>query len=123
VLQGFSEALMIGIIAGTYPSIYISSAIALDCGLTAEHVFRAKRKPLSITCHSGRARPCSICSPIASWLAFITLATLEIAFRHRQPDLHRHLVGGCRGAAGGSASHRADAPMLTRIALLYSIVC
>jgi preprotein translocase subunit SecF len=39
VLRGFSEALMIGIIAGTYSSIYISSAIALDCGLTAEHVF------------------------------------------------------------------------------------
>jgi preprotein translocase subunit SecF len=39
VLRGFSEALLIGIIAGTYSSIYISSAIALDCGLTAEHVF------------------------------------------------------------------------------------
>ena len=39
VLRGFSEALMIGIIAGTYSSIYISSAIALDCGLTAEHLF------------------------------------------------------------------------------------
>ena len=30
VLRGFSEALMIGIIAGTYSSIYISSAIALE---------------------------------------------------------------------------------------------
>ena len=39
VLKGFSAALLIGIIAGTYSSIYISSAIALDCGLTAEHVF------------------------------------------------------------------------------------
>jgi preprotein translocase subunit SecF len=44
VLQGFSEALMIGIVAGTYSSIYISSAIALDCGLTAEHVFPSERK-------------------------------------------------------------------------------
>jgi preprotein translocase subunit SecF len=44
VLQGFSEALMIGIVAGTYSSIYISSAIALDCGLTAEHVFPTERK-------------------------------------------------------------------------------
>ncbi len=44
VLKGFSEALMIGIIAGTYSSIYISSAIALDCGLTAEHVFPSARK-------------------------------------------------------------------------------
>lgn len=43
-LQGFSEALMIGIIAGTYSSIYISSAIALDCGLTAEHVFPSEKK-------------------------------------------------------------------------------
>lgn len=39
VLRGFSEALLIGIIAGTYSSIYISSAVALDCGLKAEHVF------------------------------------------------------------------------------------
>ena len=44
VLRGFSEALMIGIIAGTYSSIYISSAIALDCGLTAEHLFPSARK-------------------------------------------------------------------------------
>ena len=43
-LRGFSEALMIGIIAGTYSSIYISSAIALDCGLTAEHVFPTAKK-------------------------------------------------------------------------------
>jgi preprotein translocase subunit SecF len=39
VLYGFSLALLIGVIAGTYSSIYISSAIALDCGLTAEHIF------------------------------------------------------------------------------------
>jgi preprotein translocase subunit SecF len=38
-LRGFSEALVIGILAGTYSSIYISSAIALDLGLKAEHVF------------------------------------------------------------------------------------
>jgi preprotein translocase subunit SecF len=38
-LRGFSEALLIGIIAGTYSSIYISSAIALSFGLKAEHVF------------------------------------------------------------------------------------
>ena len=44
VLKGFSEALLIGIIAGTYSSIYISSAIALDCGLTAEHVFPSVKK-------------------------------------------------------------------------------
>jgi preprotein translocase subunit SecF len=44
VLQGFSAALLIGIIAGTYSSIYISSAIALDFGLTAEHVFPTVKK-------------------------------------------------------------------------------
>jgi preprotein translocase subunit SecF len=38
-LRGFSEALIIGIVAGTYSSIYISSAVALDLGLKAEHVF------------------------------------------------------------------------------------
>jgi len=43
-LRGFSEALMIGILAGTYSSIYISSAIALDCGLTSEHLFPTLKK-------------------------------------------------------------------------------
>jgi preprotein translocase subunit SecF len=43
-LRGFSEALLIGIVAGTYSSIYISSAIALSCGLKAEHVFPPIRK-------------------------------------------------------------------------------
>jgi preprotein translocase subunit SecF len=38
-LRGFSEALVIGILAGTYSSIYISSAAALDFGLKVEHVF------------------------------------------------------------------------------------
>jgi len=38
-LRGFAEALVIGILAGTYSSIYISSAVALDLGLKAEHVF------------------------------------------------------------------------------------
>jgi preprotein translocase subunit SecF len=44
VLRGFSEALLIGIIAGTYSSIYISSAVALDLGLRAEHVFPTLKK-------------------------------------------------------------------------------
>ena len=47
VLKGFSLALIIGIIAGTYSSIYISSAAALDCGLTSEHLLPAQsRKPV-----------------------------------------------------------------------------
>ena len=46
-LKGFSEALIIGIVAGTYSSIYISSAIALDCGLKAEHLLPvAIKKPV-----------------------------------------------------------------------------
>jgi preprotein translocase subunit SecF len=44
VLRGFSEALLIGILAGTYSSIYISSAVALECGLTAEHIFPTLKK-------------------------------------------------------------------------------
>jgi len=43
-LRGFSEALLIGIIAGTYSSIWISSAVALSFGLKAEHVFPSDRK-------------------------------------------------------------------------------
>ncbi len=43
-LRGFSEALLIGIVAGTYSSIWISSAIALSCGLKAEHVFPTVHK-------------------------------------------------------------------------------
>ncbi len=34
---------MIGILAGAYSSIYISSAIALDLGLKAEHIFPPAR--------------------------------------------------------------------------------
>ena len=43
-LRGFSEALLIGIVAGTYSSIYISASIALSCGLKAEHVFPTVQK-------------------------------------------------------------------------------
>ena len=42
-LGGFSEALVIGIVAGTYSSIYISASVALDLGLKAEHVFPVVR--------------------------------------------------------------------------------
>ncbi|MFT3904744.1 MAG: protein translocase subunit SecF [Steroidobacteraceae bacterium] len=44
VLRGFSEALIIGIVAGTYSSIYISSAVALDFGLKSEHLLPAAVK-------------------------------------------------------------------------------
>ena len=44
VLQGFSAALVVGIIVGTYSSIYIASAVALDMGLTAENIFPSVKK-------------------------------------------------------------------------------
>jgi preprotein translocase subunit SecF len=43
-LRGFSEAMLIGILAGTYSSIYISASVALDCGLKAEHLFPVAAK-------------------------------------------------------------------------------
>lgn len=43
-LQGFSSALVVGIIVGTYSSIYIASAVALDMGLTAENIFPSVKK-------------------------------------------------------------------------------
>ena len=44
VLQPFSAALIVGILVGTYSSIYIASAVALDCGLTAESLFPTRKK-------------------------------------------------------------------------------
>jgi preprotein translocase subunit SecF len=41
-LHGFSAALVIGIIAGTYSSIYISAALALDFGLRTEDLLERK---------------------------------------------------------------------------------
>jgi len=41
-LHGFSAALVIGILAGTYSSIYISSALALDLGLHTDDLLERK---------------------------------------------------------------------------------
>jgi preprotein translocase subunit SecF len=41
-LRGFSAALVIGILAGTYSSIYISSALALDLGLRTDDLMERK---------------------------------------------------------------------------------
>jgi preprotein translocase subunit SecF len=41
-LHGFSAALVIGILAGTYSSIYISAALALDFGLRADDLMERK---------------------------------------------------------------------------------
>jgi preprotein translocase subunit SecF len=43
-LRGFSAALVIGIIAGTYSSIYISSALSLDLGLQVDDLLERKAK-------------------------------------------------------------------------------
>ena len=48
-LHGFSAALVIGILAGTYSSIYISAALALDLGLRTEDLLERKQtKPEEI---------------------------------------------------------------------------
>ena len=44
VLQGFSWALVVGILIGTYSSIYIAASVALDLGLTAESLFPTRKK-------------------------------------------------------------------------------
>jgi preprotein translocase subunit SecF len=44
VLHGFSVALIVGILVGTYSSIYVASAVALDTGLTAESLFPTRKK-------------------------------------------------------------------------------
>ena len=43
-LEGFSTALIVGIVIGTYSSIYVASALALDLGLKGEHLFPIARK-------------------------------------------------------------------------------
>ena len=55
-LRGFSVALPVGIVVGTYSSIYIASAIALDLGLSAARpaARRARGRPRSTTSREGR---------------------------------------------------------------------
>ena len=44
ILRGFSTALTIGIVVGTYSSIYIASALALDLGLAARDLMPVQRE-------------------------------------------------------------------------------
>ncbi len=44
VLQSFSAALVVGILIGTYSSIYIAASVALDAGLTAESLCPTRKK-------------------------------------------------------------------------------
>jgi preprotein translocase subunit SecF len=47
VLLGFSAALVVGIVVGTYSSIYIAGAVALDTGLQADHLLpTSEKKPV-----------------------------------------------------------------------------
>jgi preprotein translocase subunit SecF len=44
ILRGFATALAIGIVVGTYSSIYIASALALDLKLTARDLLPVQRE-------------------------------------------------------------------------------
>jgi preprotein translocase subunit SecF len=44
ILRGFSTALAIGIVIGTYSSIYIASALALDLKLTARDMLPVQKE-------------------------------------------------------------------------------
>ncbi|MFO1427282.1 MAG: protein translocase subunit SecF [Steroidobacteraceae bacterium] len=44
VLLGFSTALTVGILVGTYSSIYIAASVALDMGLKSEDIFPITRR-------------------------------------------------------------------------------
>ncbi len=46
VLLGFSAALIVGILVGTYSSIYVAGTVALDLGLKSEDLFPRERKDL-----------------------------------------------------------------------------
>jgi preprotein translocase subunit SecF len=46
VLLGFSVALIVGILIGTYSSIYVAGTVALDLGLKSEDLFPRERKDL-----------------------------------------------------------------------------
>ena len=48
VLRGFSVALAIGVVVGTYSSIYIASAIALDLNLTARDLMPVQKERGSV---------------------------------------------------------------------------
>jgi preprotein translocase subunit SecF len=47
-LRGFSWALTIGIIVGTYSSIYVAGALALDMKLSAVDLMPPQRDPTKI---------------------------------------------------------------------------
>ena len=78
VLKGFSAALLIGIIAGTYSSIYISerdrARLRPDRGARVPEREEGRPRPPAV---SGDACRQLLADPHA-WLAFLTLSLLEI---------------------------------------------
>lgn len=46
MLQGFSLALIIGILVGTYSSIYVAGSLALELGLTRQHLLPPAKEAL-----------------------------------------------------------------------------
>ena len=44
MLRGFSIALIIGIVIGTYSSIYVAGSLAIAMGLKKEHLLPAEKK-------------------------------------------------------------------------------
>ena len=43
-LRGFSTALIVGILVGTYSSIFVAAGISLDLGLTQEDLLQSEKK-------------------------------------------------------------------------------
>ena len=106
-LRGFSAALVIGIIAGTYSSIYISAALALDSGLARRRFAGAQgdqagrnRRPAV-----GGIRMDLLADPQV-WVSFLTLAVLEIVLGIDNIIFLSLLVDRCRlhGAAARAFS-------------------
>jgi len=111
-LHGFSAALVIGIIAGTYSSIYISAALALDLGLRTDDLLTRKSpsRKKSTECRRSLQAPGGI-----EWFDAAIPRTRSLAFflhpdgardrtRHRQ---HHFLDTAGRSPAAIAAAQRA----------------
>ena len=118
-LRGFSEALLIGILAGTYSSIYISSSIRCPSA-QAETVFQPVSKDPSTNFRKSialRYRAATILRLERSSRVrgeIVSASTTASSFRSRRPVApERRETARVVGLA---------LAMLTRIALLFSIV-
>ena len=119
-LHGFSAALVIGIIAGTYSSIYISAAIALDLGLRTDDLLERKlTRPEEVD-----GLPVSGDAARSAGVALIPDAGgARDRPRHRQHLLLSVLVERLPPRRARSARFLGSGfAMLTRIGLLLSVV-